>query len=41
MTKHLGKIDTLRDVMHILYPMMSAYYKVKGIVEQLEKEDEK
>ncbi len=36
MTESLSDINTLRDVEAILYPLMSAYYKIKNLRTQLE-----
>ncbi len=38
MTKDLSNISELRDAMHALYPMMSAYYKIKNVIEKLEQQ---
>lgn len=36
MTKDLGNISELRDALNNLYPMVTAYYKIKNVLKRLE-----
>lgn len=38
MTESLGDINTLRDVEAILFQFSNAYYKIKNLRKQLEKQ---